>query len=492
MKTAVYYHFCRFSFVMVVWLTAGVGCSGDGAPAVDAKPDSVSASSDAAVQSDVATLPAGPYAVASGFIRDSDGRALIFRGANLSQAHKKSPHIGWHQLVDYQRLRTDWGFNSIRFLISWAGVEPTEGHYDDAYLTQIIDRLKWAKQAGLWVVLDMHQDLYGEGFGGGNGAPKWTCSEDRYAAHEPISPWHLNYLSPPIMACFDDLWSKPNLLQRFAAAWRHVAQRVVAVPELKETVVGFDIINEPHWGSHNAFTFERDRLKPFYEKVINEVRQAAPHWLAFVEPGASRNGGIQTSLTAFHVPNIVYAPHSYDSQAEFGQGFDAKRRAAIIDNLKLLQEEAVRLKAALWIGEYGGVSSHSGIADYMDAQYAGIGAVAAGSALWEYGNSGGYAMVKKDGTEQTALMDAVARPYPERVAGDPISYTYDATAKKFVLTYTARATRNTESIVIIPQRTYSQSYAVQCENCTHVSKENQVAIVATQTDKLVVVTLIPK
>jgi len=74
--------------------------------------------------------------------------------------------------------------NSIRFLMTWAAIEPQKGVYDDAYLDAVATRIEWAKAANLLVVLDMHDDVYGEGFvkGGGDGAPMWTCDASNYAS----------------------------------------------------------------------------------------------------------------------------------------------------------------------------------------------------------------------------------------------------------------------------------------------------------------------
>lgn len=139
--------------------------------------------------SDEAPEEAAPsWSVQDGFIRAPDGRRAILRGANLAGAHKVAPYFGFHQPSDYVALREHWGMTSIRFLISWAGIEPEKGKYDESYLDGVALRVGWARDAGLTVVLDMHQDVYGEGFatGGGDGAPRWTCDEARYEAFTPV------------------------------------------------------------------------------------------------------------------------------------------------------------------------------------------------------------------------------------------------------------------------------------------------------------------
>src|SRR5262249_49782624 len=153
-------------------------------------------------------------------------------------------------------------------------------------------------------------------------------------------------------------------------------------------------------------------LGPFYAQVVGAVREAAPHWVAFLEPSASRNGGIGTTLAPSAFPDVMYAPHSYDTTAESGGGFDPSHRQMILDNVADLASEAQTLGAGLWVGEYGGTAASPGIVDYMTAQYDAAGAVAAGTMYWAYDKGGGYSLLDTDGTERATLVDTVVRPYP--------------------------------------------------------------------------------
>ncbi|HEX8951354.1 MAG TPA: cellulase family glycosylhydrolase, partial [Polyangia bacterium] len=307
--------------------------------------------------------PAPGWHVAGGFLRAPDGRAVILRGVNLSGAQKNAPYLDDKSAADYDRVRADWGMNAIRFVMTWSAVEPDQGRYDDAYLDGVVERLGWAQAAGLSVVLDMHEDVYGEGFGF-DGAPRWTCDAARYAAFVPQMPWFVNTLDPNVVACVDHFYASADVRQRFVLAWRHVASRLRAAP----AVVGFDVLNEPEWGSYSIFLFEQDLLTPLYADVVKAVRAEAPGWVAFLEPSASRNGGIPTGLTApFAFGDVMYAPHSYDQSAEGGGGFDPSHRQKILDNVAQLAGEARALDAGLWIGEYGGVASAPGIVEYMTA-----------------------------------------------------------------------------------------------------------------------------
>jgi len=402
----------------------------------------------------------GRWHVADGFLRDPDHRAAVLRGVNLSGEHKQRPYLGFHQAADFDRVGTAWGFNALRFLIVWAAVEPSRGQYDQSYLDEVARRLDWADEAGLAVVLDMHQDVYGEGFGG-DGAPRWACDEALYAAHRPVTPWFANYSSPQVMACFDRLYTDPDTRGRFARAWREVAARLKHHP----AVVGFDALNEPHWGSHDLFSFELERLGPFYDEVVTAVRAEAPHWVAFLEPAASRNLGFASGLARRGYGDVVYAPHSYDAQAEAGAGFDPFRRSQVVGNIAALADEARRMGAALWIGEYGGVAGDPGIGAYMDAQYDGAAAASAGGAYWDYSRSSGYGLLGPDGAEKPVLLETLVRPYPARIAGEPSSFAFDEDSRRFTLTYRPDRGISAPTEIVTPVRVYPAGYVVECGGC---------------------------
>jgi endoglycosylceramidase len=415
--------------------------------------------------------------VERGFLRAPDGRAAILRGMNVSGTQKNAPYLDDKQEADYARIRADWGMDAIRFVMTWSAIEPSAGTYDEAYLDGVAERLAWAGAHGLSVVLDMHEDVYGEGFGF-DGAPRWTCDAARYSAFVPATPWFLSTQDPNVEACVDDFYTRADLQERFAAAWRHVAARFAEEP----AVVGFDVLNEPEWGSYSIFQFEPDRLAPLYGRVVRAVRAAAPGWVAFLEPSSSRNGGIPTSLTAFGFGDVVYAPHSYDSAAEGGGGFDPTHRGQILDNVAKLAVEANALGAALWIGEYGGVATAPGIVEYMTAQYDAAGQAAAGGAYWAY-DDGGYGVVDADGSERTELVDALVRPYPLRVAGDPIAYAFDAATSTFTFSYTPDASLKLPTEIVVPARVYPSGWSVDCAGCALTMRGDELVVDAPPTDR---------
>ncbi len=380
------------------------------------------------------------------------------RGVNLAGAHKMSPYTDAFGASDYTRLSADWGMTGIRFLITWSAIEPTQGTFDDNYLDWVRQRIEWADAAGLAVVLDMHQDVYGEGFGF-DGAPAWACDAANYAGFVPQQPWGINYADSHVMACFDALWSDPSEL---VAAWKHVAEYLADAP----AILGFDPINEPSWGSYAVATFEKDRLQPYYEQAITAVRAVAPKWLAFVEPSNSRALGFSTSLQPFHAPGIVYSPHLYDVGAESTGMFDPAHAPDLVEMASELGDEAKRMHAALWVGEYGGQATDPQIATYLGADYDGISAVAAGSTYWAYDRGGAYSLLDSDGNEVPAIVSAVVRPAPARIAGTPIGWTYDAASRVLEVQWHADAKIQAPTVILAPARIYPAWVSVDCGGCS--------------------------
>jgi hypothetical protein len=128
---------------------------------------------------------------------DEKGRVLMLRGVNLTGSSKVpfTPHgatyrsegFFQHREVSfvgrpfpleeadehYQRLRT-WGFNTLRFLITWEAVEHAgPGIFDTEYLEYLRAVVQKAGEYGFMVFIDPHQDVWSR-FTGGDGAPGWT------------------------------------------------------------------------------------------------------------------------------------------------------------------------------------------------------------------------------------------------------------------------------------------------------------------------------
>lgn len=180
---------------------------------------------------------------------DTEGRELLLTGVNIVDKSPERKYVSWHTEEDFARLR-DWGMNVIRLGIIWDGLEPEPGVYDDEYLAEMDKRIEWAAKYGLYVFLDMHQDLYSVLYS--DGAPEWATLTDGLPHEHEGKVWSDAYLtSPAVQRAFENFWAnKPasdgvGIQDHYAAAWRHVAERYADNP----TVIGYDLMNEPFPGA---------------------------------------------------------------------------------------------------------------------------------------------------------------------------------------------------------------------------------------------------
>ena len=157
-------------------LMAGAACSeGSQAPH-----DKAWATSLSRVRTDRVVVPAGNGSTTvfnRPALRDADGRYVHFHGTNLSGSIKfppteKFPSLGIETsyvgkpfpLADadkHFRQLQRLGFNSVRFLISWEAIQPiARDKYDEDYVDYVEELIARARAYGIYVLLDMHQDIF--------------------------------------------------------------------------------------------------------------------------------------------------------------------------------------------------------------------------------------------------------------------------------------------------------------------------------------------
>ncbi|MFW9827630.1 MAG: cellulase family glycosylhydrolase [Candidatus Thorarchaeota archaeon] len=128
---------------------------------------------------------------------DEDGRTVLLRGVNLGGSSKVpyTPDGATHIKTDFSDHRDvsfvgrpfplkeadehfsrlkHWGFNCLRFLITWEAIEHSApGEYDKEYLDYLEELLKIAQSFKFYIFIDPHQDVWSR-MSGGDGAPGWT------------------------------------------------------------------------------------------------------------------------------------------------------------------------------------------------------------------------------------------------------------------------------------------------------------------------------
>lgn len=380
------------------------------------------------------------------FIRDDQGRALILHGLNIANDAKSDPlRVGRTTREFVLHMARAWGFNASRHLIFWDAIEPEPGIYDEAYLERLGDRLDWYADAGVFVVLDMHQDVYSEIFCC-DGAPEWAVRTDGIP-FEPRATWWANYLEPAVERAFDNFWDDQgphaDLQEAYIGAWLQVVERFRNHP----AVLGYDLMNEPHQGSMGRSDFERTVLPDFYDRLIARIREVDPDAWIFYEPTAFIvNPGGPSDLGAVRDPRdgprrLVYAPHFYDPRLFLGSDYDGP---IALDNWEANREAEIeeRHPGPLVIGELGG-----GPPEYHRDLFAMTDRLGCGWMRW---SSDPFFEEFLGGREPEDILDLV-RVYPQRIAGDPIAFAFDPSFRVFSLRFAERDGVQGPTEIYIPE-----------------------------------------
>lgn len=352
---------------------------------------------------------------------------------------------------DFSQMRP-LGYDAIRLNLSWSLLEPSPGHISAQYIERIAQVVGWARQAGIYVILDMHQDAWSkylystsadhctapyQMIRGYDGAPKWASSHTK-----PVCALAgTRELDPAVEEDFAKFFNDApgpdgvGLREHFAAAVGALARRFAHDP----TVVGYDLLNEPTFFAVPGT--DASVLLPFYAKVIATVTHRVPGFrqLFFIEPGATRDVSDQSGITVSwsrysSYRNVVYEPHVY-TRTFTPRSFpmDGGYRSAIAD--------ARHLGLPLWIGEFG--SNPADNTTVLKVHYAEQDAFGLGGALWlwkENANDtnpdvfwGVYGPPFGPGVAQPERIRLTSRAYPLYTAGDLRELSYEPRSGRFTL-----------------------------------------------------------
>lgn len=396
-----------------------------------------------------ATTRVAPEATTT-FIADDSGQDLVPHGFNTASSAKSTPDgmpLFTEEQLDAEHA--DVGTNFVRFLISWRSVEPEKGVINQDYLDDVEDRVSWYADRGYHVMLDMHQDLWGsaispENPGWGNGAPEWATFTDNL----PVAVgdmWELVYLEPGTIRAFDHFWNTtgehPDLVDHYASAWRAVAERFAD----NETVVAYDLMNEPYGGTLQGVAFESGPLTQLYQQTTDAIREVDQDSWVCVEPQAfGFNWGLPSALGAINDPRdgdarIAFCPHLYPLPMDLGDGFAGGTKDLIAGTVAQWKTNVMRTADALGqgngpvpiiLGEFGLDTTREGAEEYVRLVYETADSAGMGVTYWSR-DDGSWGPYEADGTKRN-LIDWVHRPYL-RAADGVQSWQSDVDALTFTI-----------------------------------------------------------
>lgn len=228
--------------------------------------------------------PTGKRATDSAFVHASGNRLLlhgsplVLRAIGFSNYYEleleprqllRSNH---HGPEDFQRV-AELGMNAVRFAFRgvWYERDP------HAFFSWLDRNIAWARQAGIYLILDLHVPIGGF------------------------------WLDPSGGKSDFSLWSEPALQQRNLALWRAIAARYRDEP----VIAAYDVLNEPVTSDSDGAQWRR-----FAQQLVDEIRRVDPNHLLIIGKlyGVRRTYTTEGEESQFLVAddNVMYDFHFYD------------------------------------------------------------------------------------------------------------------------------------------------------------------------------------
>ena len=435
------------------------------------------------------------------WLTDARGRVAVLHGVNM--VYKVEPYhaaaSGFGR--DDARFLRRHGFNTVRLGVIYKAVEPEPGEFDRGYLRRVRRTERVLARQRIFTQVDFHQDLYNERFQG-EGFPDWAVQDDGLPA-VPQAGFPANYfLMPALLRAFDNFWANApgpggmGLQDYYARAWRVVAARFAN----RRWVMGYDVFNEPWPGSPwlscanpaGCPGFDTGPLLAMSAKAEAAIRRADPDGIVWFEPNPIYNNGADSSLPrigsgpqgfSFHdycLPSSVLAPYFPEDPLA---GLECETFDGLVfDNADTQAEEAGQ---ALLLSEFGATNDPAvldQIPDLADEHMV----------SWQYWHycdcddptttGVGVQSIVPDAhlpprgeNLNRAKLDRLERPYPQLVAGTPLSFSYDDVSGVFELRYDkagvgGRSFRRGRTRVFLPRGDFAGPYSVTVRGAAIMSR----------------------
>ena len=428
--------------------------------------------------------PREPLGHSGRWITDSSGRVVMLRGVAVVPANGRfRPESLGFGRDDVRFLRSQ-GFNLVRLGLFSEAWEREPGEFDEEYLESYLLTHRLLADAGVFSLVDFHQDMLGERFQG-RGFADWFIRDDG-VPNQPQAGFPGNYLfNSALNRAYDNLWGNVaapdgvGLQDHFGESWRRVAAAFAG----RDHVAGYDIFNEPWPGSRWPSCanpegcppggFDQTDLTAFSNRVIAAIRQADPVHLAFYEPNLQFDVGAATRHGKAEDPNVGMSFHNYCLGAAPGlpHAPDPAGLCRDVGERGVFQnaeEHSAETGATLLMTEFGDTDDaeiHQRMADLADE-------FMVGWTHWAYIGSAGGPLIEDPARPPTGdnvkqdMLAALVRPYPQVVAGTPERWGFDREARQFTLTYTTRLpdgrpARARKSEVFVPRLHYGRRYRAE-------------------------------
>lgn len=431
---------------------------------------------------------------------DQSGRVLVIHGENV--VDKTAPYTPQHYGfdADHARFLRDHQFNGVRLGLIWEAVEPAPGVFDDHYLDSIADTITLLADHGIHTLVEFHQDRWGSALGG-EGAPAWaTLTEGRPDFTGSI---YTAQFSPAVYQAFSNFFANSaaadgrGLLDHFTDSWTHTVRHLRDTPG----IIGYGILNEPSRGFFQELCAPgtpdcpppspQQRLRDFDDRIETAIRTLDAR-TPILESGYVTDavGAVDHALTAPD-PATVYSYNSYALPCSLGVPVPIQACGSFYDDTARAAREIMDTQHRPAILTEFGATANPEILRYQ------TNLADTDMTSWFHWNYGGndpsttaaspeiegiITDARKPpvpGNINQANLDALVRPYPQRVSGTPTSWHYDLDTGRFTFTYTVHRADGTGDFgpgaittIALPSSVYPDGAQIQVSGGRVVRTDN--------------------
>lgn len=407
------------------------------------------------------TVRSLPWVEARNFrLMDEFGREISVRGINaringLFDVTFDDGRVALEPIPEFSmddaQAMVRYGFNVLRLPINWSGMEPHEGEFSQAYFDKLDEVIDLASEAGLYVLLDFHQDAWSKEIGE-DGAPLWAIVPPPEELLEgPLEDLAERRVSEQVLHAFEGFFeNREGIQDRFLPVWKRVIERYAERPE----VIGFQPMNEP-LVSH--FDLSQGLLHDFYKKLVQPMRELDARHALWMEPGVIRNYVNSAPLLDEPFPdsNIVYCPHIYPSGVTASTYEQWK--VWLVENYSNMKEEAHSWGGALVVGEWGTHPDSPEAEGYIRAQQEAAEELSSGQIywLWKEDSQGSWGFYDFDPASQSWVLreNAVrlfAKPYAQAVPGTLLTHNFDPDSRVLSFSFEANGNEQGGALLYLP------------------------------------------
>lgn len=444
---------------------------------------------------------AAPVGHAGRWLVAPDGRVLVVHGVNMPSKSLPAYPAALGFGDDDASALAAMGFNAVRLTVERYAFEPKPGQFDDAYVDHFADTIRTLSAHGILSLVDFHQDEYGPVFYD-NGFPDWMTQTDGLPNVYEVGFPAQYVANPALNRAFDHFWANdPDTRGRaLQADDAELLARVAARLRDEPDVLGLEVINEPWPGSTypacfnlatGCPTFDRGPFSAYYRRTIGAIRAQDPAHLIFYEPLVSFNYGVPTSVVPPKDPQLGFAFHDYgvcSATSDAGLPVSTGSACQPEDQLVLdhAEQHSTSTGSALLQTEFGATTDtqalRTQLAQYDSARMPWM--------FWSYThyvdtlNPDGSLKPATAGNFDQAMVETLARPYPQLVSGTPRQWSFDPQTKAFQLSYSTRRAgahgrfpAGAETVVAAPRVQYPNGYRVSVSGARVVSDPGATQLV---------------